>query len=173
MADVLAEQARVKVDQTYQAGLTDFPQWQFGKTLEELGAYKWDALPRAPEFKRNDVRYLILNIKSANSSIASYGCVSPTSYFVFFFESHKLFRISMRFFDEGSCPGHSLWLNHFANPLGAKIITLNSEIKYFDVAGKVVELLGASNAASTLIDLVSAAGYSLMTREEWLTFVKG
>jgi hypothetical protein len=161
-----------KVDRIFSGGLTDFPNWQFGKSLSQLGNYSWDTMPRAGEFKRNDVRYLILNIGDGDPSYKSIGCISPTSYFVFFFESQKLFRISIRFFDEGKCPGHSVWLNHFANSVGASIVRKGAA-SYFEAQGTKVEMLGASNSNITAVDLVSANSTNLMTSSEWYDWING
>jgi len=170
------ESAAAKVDQLYRGGLTDFPEWQFGKTLKELSTFTWEQLPKAPEFSRSDIRYMTVNIRAAGPSLKDYGCISPTSYFVFFFEpgKRKLFRISIRFFDEGACPRHDLWLSHFANSIGAPIQSLDS-MRFFQVMGHDIELLGVSTSVGpephTIIDIVSTEFSSVMTGLEWLTWL--
>jgi uncharacterized caspase-like protein len=162
-----------KADQLYGNGLTDWPQYQFGKTLESLTSYGWESLPVAPEFKRNEVRYLIVNVKDTAKSLAEYGCISPESYFVFFFDPrHVLFRFSIRLLDQDGCPKHDVWLSHFANSVGAPVQTIDS-LKFFSASGKKVQLLGASNAVSTVVDIVLEKESSLMTTIEWLAFVQG
>jgi len=159
------------IDKLYANGVSDFPAWQFGKTLEELSAAKWDQLPIAGEFKRNHVRYLWINMKVAAPGLKEEGCISPTSYVVFLFESHKLFRISLRFFHEGACPSHSTWLTHFANSLGASIES-DGQLRYFHVAGNRVEMIGITAPELTQIDIVSAGSASFMTAKETLDWVK-
>jgi hypothetical protein len=169
--------AQSKVDEVYKNGLTDFPNWQFGKTLKELGYnIPWDQLPKAGEFPRDDVRYLIVNIKAAGRSLVGYGCISPTSYFVFFFEpkNQSLFRISIRFYDEGVCPDPDIWFTFFANSISAPMQSLDS-MRFFQVVGHDVELLGQTTTVGeqpqTVVDVVSTKFSALMTGLEWLTVV--
>ncbi len=169
--------AQDKVDEVYKNGLSDFPQWQFGKTLAELGyTIPWSQLPRAGEFPRDDIRYLTANIRVAGRSLAGYGCISPTSYFVFFFEpkNESLFRISLRFYDEGVCPDPDIWFSFFANSVGAPIQTLDA-MSFFQVVGNDIELIGqttrTASQAQTIIDIVSTKYGSVMTGLEWLNFI--
>ncbi len=114
----------------------------------------------------------MLNIKTALPAWKDYGCISPQSYVVIFFNEQKLFRLSIRLFDEGVCSNHKTWLTHFANSVGAEIAHTQL-LDYFDVLARKVQFLGANTPVQTVIDIVAADSVWLMTEQEWLTFVRG
>ena len=111
---------------------TLLPGMMFGAAMNEAlprNRFPYSALHIASEYRREEVRYLVLNMRELpewREFLAFAGCLSPDSYVAFLFRDAVLFRASVRLHVDAACSDYGATL--------AKLRTLPhaSDIKTFD-----------------------------------------
>jgi len=112
--------------------------------LNKFGTVEWDILPQAMEYNSVEVRYF-WKILADVPKLKEYGiynpCISPSSYITFLFKDRALFRISLRFINDNSCPDHQLVLDEFAELYNVSPVVRNRH-RSFKLVGREVTLVG-------------------------------
>jgi hypothetical protein len=100
-----------------------------------------DALPIAGEYKNAVVHYYTVPMKSV-AGLRDLGEYSDSSAIFFMFQNDKLFRISLRFLNDPTCPNHEPIYDAFAGNNGGAVRFLYGNRKTFRVDGENDYLIG-------------------------------
>ena len=146
------------VDKVYGNGAGSF---KFGMTPEQVApivgavsSTKWQELPVADEYKGADVRYFFKYLNEAENVPRLWGGkFSQSSYICFLFYQAKLFRISLRFMNDSSCPSHDQVFDHVATISYAETESLGDGQR-FNIQSSKVLFHGFSDSQGVIIDII-------------------
>jgi hypothetical protein len=138
------------IDSAAEPGRSSHDEWGLPPGISKAGYLRQnlvstpdacDSLPIAGEYKNAVVHYYAVPMKSV-AGLLNLGEYSDSSAIFFMFQDDKLFRISLRFLNDPTCPNHEAIYNAFAGNNGGAVRFLYGNRKTFRVDGANDYLIG-------------------------------